>query len=182
MGLRWLAAGFAAVAVPLGVASAAPLPPEICANLKAEVAELEVKGLRAAMARGPDTAKSTLNSDQLTGIRRLLDLDAQLIFRCSRDRPYVALKPEPTEQLDTIEPGPDGAAAAPVPAPPKPKAAKVPPKVQAAQPAASAPPPAAKVKARAKADDAFKPSPPVTLPVTLPVTPPPVTPPEPSQK
>ena len=139
-----------------GVATAAPLPPEVCANLRAEVVDLEAKGLRATMARGPAATRATLTEEHLGSIRRLLDADAQLIFRCPRDRPYVALPPESTEETDVIEPGPDGAAPVkPAPAP----AAK--PKTKAA--AAVAPPqaapvqPKAKAKARPKVDDAFKP-------------------------
>ena len=128
-------------------AVAAPLAPEICANLKSEIAEFEAKGVRASMTRGPETAKSTLTPEQLAAVRRLLDLDGQLLFRCARDRPYVALKPESTEELDTVEPGPDATAAAAAPT--------------------SVPAPA-KPKARPKADDAYKPpvadNPVVTVP------------------
>ena len=86
--------------------SAAPLAPEICANVKAEIAELEERGIRAAMARGAATAKTGLTVEQLAGVRRMLDLDAQSIFRCAQDRPYVALRDEPPEEKDVIEPEP----------------------------------------------------------------------------
>jgi hypothetical protein len=93
-------------------ADAGPLAPEVCANVRAEVAELEGKGVRAAMAKGAGTAKS-LSAEQLARIRRLLDLDAQVIFRCASDRPYVALRDEPPEDKDVTEPEPGTASAVP---------------------------------------------------------------------
>jgi hypothetical protein len=72
--------------------AATPLAPEICENLKSEVASLEQGGLRATIARGPDAAKSTLTPEQFGLVRRLIELDAQLKFRCPSDRAAALLK------------------------------------------------------------------------------------------
>ncbi len=160
--------------------AAKPLASEICANIKVEINELEGKGVRAALAKGPATAR-TLSAEQLATIRRLLDLDAQSIFRCPLDRPYASLREEAAEEKDMIEPEPGSGgvavstaaaaaaakAAQPKAAPAK-KAAAAPlakpaavPAAAAATPAQSAPTPVAappvKARPKSKSSDAYKP-------------------------
>jgi hypothetical protein len=127
-------------------ACATPLAPEICENLRGEILALEQGGLRATITRGPETAKSTLTTEQLGYIRRLIDLDAQLKFRCPSDRAAALLKnvaPEdnpdaPGYSSETDVGGPGAAAPGKAKQAP-PKAAR--PKVEGA-PSQVTPPPA----------------------------------------
>ena len=158
-----------------GPSTARPLAPEICANIKVEISELEGKGIRAVLAKGPATARA-LSAEQLAAIRRLLDLDAQSIFRCPLDRPYASLREEAAEEKDITEPEPGSGgvavptaaaaaaaakAAQPKAAPAKKAVAPAPaPAVTApAQPASAAavPPPPAKPRQKQKSPDAYKP-------------------------
>lgn len=145
---------------------AAPLAPEICNNLKSEIAALEQDGLRAAIARGPETAKSALTSDQLNQIRRLLDADAQLKFRCPANQAASLLKDvAPEENPDapgySSETEAGGAAVPAKSGAAKPAAKQAVPKVaaKAAAPAPEAAPAKAvpKPKPAVKADDAYRP-------------------------
>jgi hypothetical protein len=166
---------------------AAPLDKEGCANLKAEQGQLENAGTRGNMAKGPQWAKTNLEPDKLDQVRRLLEVDEQLLFRC-QGRPLVNLPNDPTDPDPAArEPGTDAAKSAPaakVPKAPKKEVAKKDPgkqepakKKAAAQPAnpaakgqakqgtpppeasaaADKNPPAAKKKAKQKADDAYRP-------------------------
>jgi hypothetical protein len=65
---------------------AAPLEPEVCAKLKDERVVLEQAGVRGNMAKGPQWAKANLPPDKLDQIRRLIDVESQLLFRCSGQR------------------------------------------------------------------------------------------------
>jgi hypothetical protein len=167
---------------------AAPLDKDGCANLKAEQGQLELAGARGNMAKGPQWAKTNLEPDKLEQIRRLLEVDEQLLFRC-QGRPLVQLPKEPTDPDPAArEPGTDAAKSAPgVKAPKAPKkevAKKDPGKQEPAKKKAAAPPanppakaqakqgsgpppeaiasdkkPAAKKNAKQKADDAYRPPP-----------------------
>jgi hypothetical protein len=75
---------------PLPAVVAAPLDKADCDKLKAEQAELEQQGARAAMANGLQWAKVNLKPEQLDQIRHIIDVDGQLLFRCN-GRPLVAL-------------------------------------------------------------------------------------------
>src|SRR5262245_65716306 len=85
-------------------ARTAPLDKEGCANLKTEQTQLEQAGARGNIAKGPQWAKANLDHDKLDQIRRLLEVDEQLLFRC-QGRPLVTLPKDPTD--------PDPAARAP---------------------------------------------------------------------
>jgi hypothetical protein len=76
--------------LPPPSARAAPLDKAACDKLKTEQSELEQGGVRAAMANGPQWAKANLKPEQLEQIRRMLDVEGQLLFRCN-GRPLVAL-------------------------------------------------------------------------------------------
>jgi hypothetical protein len=166
---------------------AAPLDKDGCASLKSEQALLEQAGTRGNMVKGPQWAKTNLEPDKLDQVRRLLEVDEQLLFRC-QGRPLVHLPKDPTDPDPAArEPGTDAAKAAPgvkVPKAPKKEVKQEPAKKKAAaQPAnpaakgqakqgsgtltpppeaSAAPdkkPPAAKKKAKQKADDAYRPPP-----------------------
>jgi hypothetical protein len=171
----------------LPTARAAQLDKAACDKLKTEQAELEQGGVRAAMANGPQWAKANLKPEQLEQIRRMLDVEGQLLFRCN-GRPLVAL-PKDVEAdpalSDAGEPmkdsGQEGAARAkaapgnvPANAPGNTKAAAG-PKAPLKKAATAKPPPGdangartaaaqtakarQKQKGKARADDAYKPPP-----------------------
>ena len=162
---------------------AAPLDKEGCANLKAEQAQLESAGTRGNMAKGPQWAKTNLEPDRLDQIRRLLEVDEQLLFRC-QGRPLVNLPKDPTDPDPAArEPGTEAGKSAPgvkAPKVPKKEVKQEPAKKKAVQPANPAakvqakqgsgtPPPEASAapdkkpppakKAKQKADDAYRPPP-----------------------
>lgn len=159
-----------ALATPV---SAGPLDAAACARLSGEIKTLEVSGVRTLMTKGPDAVATTLAPLDRQRIKRLLDAEAQVKFRCPQDQPLIVLRDETVDETqDQVLPGDDdGTATAP-----KPKA-KTPPKKQPqreGQPvkaAPTAPPvsqgvvrqePTPKRAPRPKADDAFKPTAPAT--------------------
>ena len=81
-----LAIGVAAGIAALADAHAAPLDADACAKLKVEREALEQAGVRGNMAKGPQWAKANLPADKLEQIQRLIDLEGQLLFRCSGQR------------------------------------------------------------------------------------------------
>ena len=86
----------AAMLLQMPAASAAPLDKGGCATLKVEQAELEKAGTRGNMGKGPQWAKTNLEPEKLDQIRRLLEVDGQLLFRCN-GRPLVNLPKEPAD-------------------------------------------------------------------------------------
>ena len=73
----------AALAFALTEVRAAPLDAATCGQLKGEQVRLEQVGVRTNMAKGPQWAKANLAADKVDQIRRLIELDEQLLFRCS---------------------------------------------------------------------------------------------------
>jgi len=158
--------------LPGAVASAAPLEPAACEQLRQNLGTLEKSGARNNFAKGAAWAKANLKPEQLQQIEQLIDTEAQFLFRC----------PQPKRQFDAateaaLEHGtgsdPDAAkleAQAPktpvpvkkaAPSPKAPAAATVP--TEAAAPAA-APPKPKRTAAKPKPDDAFvPPSPPKSV-------------------
>ena len=106
-------------------ARAAQLDKDGCAKLKTEQGQLEHAGTRGSMAKGPEWAKANLAPDKLDQIRRLIEVDEQLLFRC-HGRPLVNLPKDPTDPDPAArEPGTDAAGkAAKAPKAPKKEAAK----------------------------------------------------------
>ncbi|MDX2203882.1 MAG: hypothetical protein NW223_14110 [Hyphomicrobiaceae bacterium] len=174
-------AGLLLACSAIGVRAAA-LDPESCAKLKASLEELERAGARDNMAKGPDWAKANLPPDRLAEVRRLIETDEQLLFRCpGRHLVNLPLEPDPppppppAEKADG-EPKAETAKAVPPPKPaPAPDrkaddkakgpAAKKPAAAKAAAADSKAPEkpqpkpkPAQKPRPKPK-DDAFKPSP-----------------------
>jgi hypothetical protein len=150
-------------------AHAAPLDKASCDKLKTEQGELERAGVRGSLVRGADWAKTNLAADKLEQVRRLIEIDGQVLFRCD-GRPLVAL-PKEVEADPAAVPaaaksdGPDEEAKPPVkPVPaeaaPAQKKAAVPavPKAAPAAPAATktpaGPAPAAAPKPAAPAPKA----------------------------
>jgi hypothetical protein len=73
---------------------AAQLDKDSCSKLKTEQGQLEQGGTRGSMGKGPDWAKANLAPEKLEQIRRLIELDEQLLFRCG-GRPLVILPSDP---------------------------------------------------------------------------------------
>jgi hypothetical protein len=73
-----------------GVARAMPLDKDDCNKLKDEQGQLEKSGVRDSLAKGPQWAKGNLASDKLEAVRRLIEVDEQLLFRCAA-KPLVVL-------------------------------------------------------------------------------------------
>jgi len=173
------------------VAAAAPLDQEACARLKTELLQLELAGARTNMAKGADWAKVNLAADKLLQVKRLIEIDEQILFRC-QGKPLVVLPegveadaPAPAEggkegaakaATDSAkDPQPAGKAQAKPPAVSKgpapavkvlPKAAGADKAAPAAAAAAGAAPAKPKPKAKPKTDDAYRPpqaSPPASV-------------------
>ena len=144
----------AALLLQAPVARAAPLGKDGCAKLKVEQGELEKTGTRGNMGKGPQWAKTNLAPDQLDQVRRLLEVDEQLLFRC-HGRPLVNLPKDPDPDPAAREPAAkNGGKAAKAPSAEKKKALKK----AAAPPADAAAKGAAKQEpgADAAAKDAVK--------------------------
>jgi hypothetical protein len=73
-----------------GIALAAPLDKDGCGKLKDEQGQLEKSGVRETLAKGPQWAKTNLAGGSLGEVRRLIEVDEQLLFRCS-GKPLVVL-------------------------------------------------------------------------------------------
>jgi hypothetical protein len=87
----------AAAVLALAQARAAPLDADACAKLRGEHSQLELAGVEKELEKGPEWAKANLAADKLDRIRRFIDLEEQLLFRC-RDKSLVSL---PTEHEQT---------------------------------------------------------------------------------
>jgi hypothetical protein len=179
-----LTLSLAALMLALPGAMASPLDKEECDKLKLEQGQLEQEGVRGNMAKGPEWAKGNLKPEQLEHIRRVIELDGQLLFRCN-GRPLVALPKDLEEpREDGSEPPKAKEENVPRPAPEQPtpgKAAAVTDKTgphkaphqtkapASAKQAGAAAGIKAKAKLKTKADDAFKP--PATDPLADPFQP-----------
>jgi hypothetical protein len=134
---------------------AAQLDKESCTKLKSEQVQLEKDGARGNLGKGPDWAKANLGPDKLEHVRRLIEVDEQLLFRCG-GRPLVVLPsdpdaapgegaPEKPEKapLERGKSPPEAGKKAPAPLPkaiaPAPKAAPPAPKATAPEAKAIAP-------------------------------------------
>jgi hypothetical protein len=177
---RSLSLSAIALIVQVGMAHAASLDKETCDKLKGEQTELEGAGARANMAKGPEWAKANLGAEKLGQIKRLIEVEELLLFRC-QGRPLVVLPPEPDsdpaksdDKDDDKAPAAKDAKAgkgapaagkgaaqpakAAVSGAAKAAAGDAKPKVApAAAKKADGPAPAKAAKAKPKADDAYKP-------------------------
>jgi hypothetical protein len=134
--------------------AAAPLDKETCAKLEAEQTQLVGAGTRADMVRGAEWAKTNLPPQRLERIARLIEIDVQIAFRCTKPKP-----PEPHER----EP-----AAITDPAPAHKPDAGAKPHLRKIPPPAAAPGQPAKADEPAKAPQVIRPRPSVKGPVNEP--------------
>jgi hypothetical protein len=91
-------------------ARAAQLDKESCAKLKTEQAQLEQGGTRGSLGKGPEWAKVNLAPEKLEQVRRLIEVDEQLLFRCG-GRPLVLLPSDPDPAARGETEGKDGSKA-----------------------------------------------------------------------
>ena len=160
-------AGLALLATLTG-AVAAPLDQPACDALDAELTKLVAAGAQSDFDKGPSWGKVNLTRERLSAVRRLIEVNEQLAFRCNRSRIAVKLKQEePEEDAEAKGGKADGA-----PAPVRPARAKAPPKAKVAKPAepaaeqaegakageAAAAKPKPKPKPAAKLEDAYSPA------------------------
>jgi hypothetical protein len=168
-----------ALLVAAGGAEAASLDKETCDKLKAEQTQLEGTDARVNMAKGPEWAKANLGPEKLEEIKRLIEVEELLLFRC-QGRPLVVLppeieadaaKPDDAKENGKEPPDKDAKPAGAQKAAPAAKKAPLQPakapagkdasakKADASAKAAKAvgPAPAKAAKARPKVDDAYRP-------------------------
>jgi hypothetical protein len=72
-------------------ASAVPLDPAACEELREKLETLRSDGAAADMARGPDWARANLAPDRLQRIGALLEVEEQLNFRCGIAKARITL-------------------------------------------------------------------------------------------
>lgn len=99
------------VTAAASIAPAAPLDDQTCDQLKREIVQLEGLGARDNIARGAAWGKANLRGAQLEQVKKLIEMDEAVAFRCPKPKPKV----DPAVQAKA-KAGPKGA-----------------PKVQAAQ-------------------------------------------------
>lgn len=78
--------------------AAAPLDSDACAALRKEYDALVAAGAKADMSRGAEWAKTSLPPERLERIKRLIDAEEQLSFRCGEQltaRPQINEPPPP---------------------------------------------------------------------------------------
>jgi len=87
----------AVLAVALAQARASPLDADSCAKLQIEQTQLEFAGVEVDMAKGPEWAKTNLASGRLDQIRRFIEVEEQLLFRCrGKSLVHLPLESDPT--------------------------------------------------------------------------------------
>ncbi len=161
-------AGLAAAAALLAcglsaTAGAKPLEPAACETLEAEAGQLMTAGAGTDFEKGPAWGAANLTPERLAAVRRLIEVNELLSFRCMRSRIKVTLKPDESEDEAEIPPLPVRPKARP-PVPSRaeaasPRTAKAPDAV--AQPTRPRTRPnirPAKAPQRPKANDAYSPA------------------------
>jgi hypothetical protein len=94
------------------VAVAEPLDKQSCANLQNQRKQLFNADMQAALDQGPDWVKKHLTDEAIERVRRFLDVEEQIQFRCRGggvDKPVA--KPIDTDAKPTDAKAPDGTAA-----------------------------------------------------------------------
>jgi hypothetical protein len=71
-------------------AQAANLDKDACVRLEEEQGKFEKAGVRATIAKGAAWAKDNLSPDKMQEVRRLIEVDEQILFRC-QGKPLVLL-------------------------------------------------------------------------------------------
>lgn len=140
-------------------AQAASLDKEVCAKLKDEQAQLEQVGLRATMSKGPVWAKTNLAPDKMEQVRRLIEVDEQLTFRC-QGKPLVLLPSSvDADPVATVEGEEKDAEGNPIPGKAGPAKEDKAPAVKKAAVTKTDKPPEAKAEPAKKAADPAKKAP-----------------------
>jgi hypothetical protein len=122
----------AALCASLAEVRAAPLDADTCTKLAIEHGELEVAGIDKEMTKGPEWGKANLGPERLAQVRRFIELEELMLFRC-RGKSLVTLPPdtEPSATGDQDKQEADGK---------QDKQGKEPPAAKAAKPAPAAAP------------------------------------------
>ena len=154
------------------IAPAAPLDDQTCDQLKREIVQLEGLGARDNLGKGAAWGKANLRGPQLEQVKKLIEMDEAVAFRCPKPRPKVdpavqakgKAGPKGAPKVQAAESGvaQDIAKAKPKPRPkPKPVEAdggQGPAKATAAAAAAAAPPkPKPRPTPQPKSPDAYVP-------------------------
>lgn len=92
MGLSRNVLALALLAAGTSFAMAAKLEKAVCKDLNGELASVLATGVRDDMARGPEWAKANLTPDRLGTIKRLIEIEEQLQFRCGVGRGRAVAK------------------------------------------------------------------------------------------
>lgn len=133
-----LAIGGLFVAMAASPATATPLEPDKCVQLKADRDTLAATGVGELVRQKPSDRRAELSAERLKQVRALINLDGQLRFRCGIDLLLPTLKPDPVEEF--VDAGDTAGSGRPSPRAPvikKAKAPKAPPdQAQVAAPAA----------------------------------------------
>ena len=134
-GYRCGAAAALAVSILLAASSAhaVQLDTTACDQLKQELGALEKSGARVNFDKGAAWAKANLTKDQLSQVEKLIDTEAQYLFRCPQPKrkldPAIEAvmengtgsDPDPDAVKTEAKPKPVAAVPATKTAPPKPK-------------------------------------------------------------
>jgi hypothetical protein len=164
----------------IGPAFAAQLPPDVCEQLKTELAAMTAAGVPKQLEQPPKTAARQLTVEQRSDIARYIKVEQQVLFRCPRPPAppdplgglAVAIDPneqgEVTDGTDIVLPRgmpvpkkvkpTDGTAPVKAAAKPVPKAATKTAAVDGTTAAPKPKPAAAKPPAKPKQADAFVPA------------------------
>lgn len=86
------AAALAAAWIAAAPSLAAKLDKPECDGLKTEREQLLSTGLKADMDHGPEWAKAHLAPERLLQVKRLMEIEEQLNFRCDAPRAAIAAK------------------------------------------------------------------------------------------
>jgi hypothetical protein len=125
-----------AMLLQASAARAATLDKDTCVRLEEEQNTLEKAGVRTTLAKGAAWAKDNLPLDKLQQVRRLIEVDEQILFRC-QGKPLVLLPSsvdaDPVVTEDTAQDGekPADGKAAPIKAAPAKDAKAAAPKAAA---------------------------------------------------
>lgn len=92
-----LLVGLLGAGAALTQARAAPLDAETCNKLMVEHEALETAGVEQSLAKGPEWAKANLSPDKIEQVRRFIELEELIQFRC-RAKSRVTLPPDPEEK------------------------------------------------------------------------------------
>ena len=84
-------------------AAAEPLDKASCASLASDRKKLFTRSMQAALDRGPDWVKEHLNDQEIEQVRKFLDVEAQIEFRCrgggvDNEGRRGRLRPQPTPE------------------------------------------------------------------------------------